>query len=168
MISYCPWSISLQVSIFTLTVIRPTTRSLNCTGQFMHHSMHTLSQVMLCFNWLWVIFLLLTASLWPRSPPTGQIFCKNYNLTTGFSHMRVSPLLSGPRFAMLPTGYYSESVSLPYPHVHFRFVFLTLCQSALPSVRACVWVYVYIGGPALFLVLIYLLLLCPLSPELDL
>lgn len=168
--SLCKWAYS------PFTVIGPTTRSLNFTGQFMHDSTHMLSQVMLCFNWLWVIFLLLTANLWPRSPPTGQIFCENYNLTTGFSHMRVSPLLSGPRFAMLPTGYYSERViaflsfpvSLLYPHVHLHFVFLTLCLSVLPSVRVCVWVYVCTGGPAPFLVLIYLLLLCPLSPELDL
>lgn len=46
---------------------RPTTPLLNFTGQFMHHSKHIQSQVMLCFNWLWEIFLHLAANLWPRS-----------------------------------------------------------------------------------------------------
>lgn len=85
--------------------------SLNFTGQFMHHSMHMLSQVMLCFNWLRVILLQSSANLWPRSLSTGQIFCANCSLSMGFTHMRVSPLLSGPRFAMLPTGYYTERLS---------------------------------------------------------
>lgn len=155
------------MSIFNLTVIRPTTPSLNLTGQFMHHSLHLLSQVMLCFNWLWVIFLHLAANLWLTSPPTGQIYCENCNLTTGFSYMRVSPLLSGSRFAMLPTGYYSERVTA------FSFL-LYICISILfflPFVSSLCESRVHVynwGGPALFLVLIYLLLLCPLSPELDL
>lgn len=102
---------------------------------------------MLCFNWLRVIFLQSSANLWPRSPPTGQIFCENCNLSTGFTHMRVSPLLSG--FAMLPTGYYTErkresfpilfTVSVSVFHINIcismLFSFLFCLQSTLPSAR---------------------------------
>lgn len=143
-----------------------TTPSLNFAGQLMHHSSHMLSQVAL-------IFLHLAANLWPRSPPTGQIFSENCKLTKGFSHVRVSPRLSEPRFAMLPACYYSEretafSIYLLHPRLHLHVVFLTLSlQAVLPLVseegHAHFW-----GEAALFLVLIYLFLLCPLSPELDL
>lgn len=58
--------------------------------------------------------------------------------------MRVNPLLSGPKFAMLPTGYYSERVTafisfacgLLHPRLHLHVVFLTLVlQAVLPSVK---------------------------------
>jgi len=81
----------------------------------------------------WVIFLHLAANLWSRSPPTGQIFCENCNLSTGRSHMKVSPPLSGPAFATLLTGCFREwagaflpcLVSLFLPHLQLRVVFLT-------------------------------------------
>lgn len=124
----------------------------------MHHITHMLSQVMLCFNWLWVIFLHLAANLWPRSPPTGQIFCENCNLTTDFPHMRVGPLQvchAASFYSERVTAFLSFSVSLLYPHLHLHFIFPTLClQSVLPSVRAeCVCVYLRgsstVSGPHL-------------------
>lgn len=141
----------MSLCIFTPAVIQLAAPSLNFTSQFMHHSTHMLSQVMLCFNWLWVIFLHLAANLWPRSPPTGQILCENCNLTKGFSHIRVSPLLSGTRFSMLPTGYYiretaflSFLLGLLYPHLHFHFVFLTLLSPVCSTL--CESVCVYLRG----------------------
>lgn len=87
-------------------------------------------------------FLRLAANLGPSSPPTGQTFSENCNQTKGFSHVRLSPRLSEPRFAMLPACYCSERerncFSIyhlhPRPHLHVVCPALSL-QAVLPSVN---------------------------------
>lgn len=116
-----------------------------------------LSQVLLCFNWLWVIFLHLAANLWSTSPPTGQIFCENCNLSTRLSHTRVGPLLSGPGSTTRPSvGSSPWAAGLLYFILFFWSLSCMLGLFSSPSVCGAL------------LVLLYLLWFDPLSPELDL
>lgn len=96
----------------------------------MHHSMYSLSQVMLFFNWL--RFPSGCQSLAQISSYGTDFLC---NLSRGLSDMRLSPLLC--HAANQLWQWEAFFIILLYPHQHFHVVFLTLClQFLLPSARA--------------------------------
>lgn len=102
---------SCVVCTFCLVLYRTVSNQFTVSGHFVNKPQHradwyrsvnasfsTHVQPGLCF---FVVFPHLAANLWPRSPPTGQIFLESCNLRA--SHMfEAAPLLSEIRFSTFP------------------------------------------------------------------